>query len=554
MKKTSNSIFCTALLYAALCIIIPSSCTSGHKTGVKPVRNIILMIPDGTSSGVLSLTRWYRQQQDPESDPALATDPYICGMMRQYCSDAPIIESSAAITSYMTGHRVQGPNIGVYPASNPGQDLVHVCPDSCWQPLATVMEAAKILKHKSTGLVFTVYPAHATPAGTSAHVVSRRETGTILEQMASSGIDVVIGGGAKYMTGQVKNILEESGIAYQDRDVEAFRALESGRVWSLLGDKDMSYEIDRDKSAEPSLEEMTRKAISLLSADKNGFFLMVEGSKVDYVAHSNDAPALMAEYDAFDRAVAAALEFAEKDGSTTVIVIPDHGTSGVNAGDASYHGYSSKGLDSMFVDLPKVKASVWKLEEIIRNTPVAEIPDVFRKYTGTDLTPSELKEIRAAMGHSEDDYMKIQYSYNLQAVLSDLVKKRHHIGFVSGGHTSEDVFLAVYNPNGQRPEGIQEGTALAGYMCGLLGLDRTLDDLTSEIYVRSDVLLSGHDCKVDLKGDSPVLNVDNGALLLPSNRSYAIRNGEKLPLGSVTIYVRQNGNFYISRKVLDFLR
>ncbi|MGN1210513.1 MAG: alkaline phosphatase [Candidatus Cryptobacteroides sp.] len=553
MKKSPIWIICTALFYAVLCIIIPVSCTSCHKTDVKPVRNIILMIPDGTSSGILSLLRWYRQQQDPESDPALATDPYICGMMRQYCSDAPIIESSAAITSYMTGYRVQGPNIGVYPASNPGQDLVHVCPDSCWQPLATVMEAAKILKHKSTGLVFTVYPAHATPAGTSAHVVKRSDTRTILEQMASNGIDVVIGGGAKYMTEPVKRILEDSGIAYQDRDVESFRAFESGRVWSLLRDKDMSYEIDRDKSSEPSLEEMTRKAISLLSADKNGFFLLVEGSKVDYAAHSNDAPALIAEYDAFDRAVSAALEFAKNDGNTTVIVIPDHGTAGVNAGNASYHGYSSKGLDSMFVDLPKVKTSVWKLEEIIRNTPVNEIPSVFREYTGTDLTPSELKEIKAAIGHSEDDYMKIQYSYNLQAVLSDLIKKRHHIGFVSGGHTSEDVFLAVYNPNGQRPEGIHEGTALADYMCSLLGLDCTLDDLTSEIYVRSDMLLSGHECNVELKEDSPVLIVDNGALLLPANRSYALKNGEKIPLGSVTVYVRQNGNFYISKKVLELL-
>lgn len=552
MNRNRSLSICFTLFCVILCLF-PSSCVKDNEE-VKPVKNVILMIPDGTSSGVLSLVRWYREMQNPGQGEPLATDPYICGLLRQYCSDSPIVESSAAITAYMTGQRVQGPNIGVYPASNPGQDLVRVNPDSCWHPLATVMEAAKTVMHKSTGLVVTVYPAHATPAGTSAHVVKRGETRTILEQIASNGVDVVFGGGAKYMTDDVKEILEESGINYIDKDIEAFRSVGKAPVWSLFTDKDMSYEIDRDPSAEPSLEEMTRKAIELLSADKNGFFLLVEGSKVDYVAHSNDAPALMVEYDAFDRAVAAAMEFAKKDGNTTVIVVPDHGTAGVTAGDEHYHGYTEKGLDSLFLTLPQVKTSVSNLEKIISGTPKEKIPEVFKIWTGSDLSSSELKEIIGAMGHSEDDYMQIQYSYNLQGVLSDIMKKRSHIGFVSGGHTSEDLFLAIYNPRGERIEGVHEATELADYMCKLIGLPMSLNELTSQIYVDAAVLLEGHTLEVEGDEKHPVLNVDGGKLLLSAHRSYAVKDGEKVQLGSVTVHVRQNGKFYVSEKVLDLLK
>ena len=135
--------------------MIPVSCTRQDK--VKPTKNVILMIPDGTSTSVLSVVRWYRQHQNPQNGTVtLATDPYLCGLVRQNCSDSPIAASPAAMTSFMTGYKVQGSNLSVYPARNEGQDLVNVNADSTWQPLSTVMEAAKILGHKSTGLVVTV--------------------------------------------------------------------------------------------------------------------------------------------------------------------------------------------------------------------------------------------------------------------------------------------------------------------------------------------------------------------------------------------------------------
>lgn len=522
--------------------------------GVKPVKNVILMIPDGNSTSLLSVVRWYREYTDPQNGNAsLAIDPYLCGMVREQCSDSPVPESSAAISAYMTGQFVQGPNICIYPAAHPGQDIVSINPDSTWQPLATVMEGAKILKDKALGLVVTVKASHATPAGTTAHSVSRNDNRTIIRQIASNRVDVVFGGGLRYLDDEVKEILADNSIDVIEKDMDAFRAYDGEKVWALFTKGDMAYDCDRDTTAEPSLEEMTRKALKLLSKKRNGFFLMVEGSKIDYAAHGNDVGGLISEFDAFDKAVAAALDFARKDGNTTVIVVPDHGTSGVSMGDRRYTEYVKKGLDSIFVNVSGLNVSAAVMETRLRECAIADIPHVFKECTGMDLTPAELSCLVNAKDDVETNYMNINYSYNLQAEINRIIASHTHIGYVSGGHTAEDLFLAVYNPNGQCPTGLLRATELTDYMAAVAGLPISLKELTSRIFVRHDVLLEGRDYVVEGKDDKAVLNIGEGRLLVPANRSYVIRDGEKLPLASVSVYIKETGNFFISKEILDYL-
>ena len=547
MKSVKLTIFISLLAIA----MIPVSCTRQEK--VKPTKNVILMVPDGVSTSVLSLVRWYNQQKSPQNVTAtLATDPYLCGMVRQSCSDSPIPASPAAMTSFMTGYKVQGSNMSVYPSKNEGQDLVNVNADSTWQPLATVMEAAKILGHKSTGLVVTVTATHATPGATTAHTVSRSEHHDIIRQMASNRVDVIFGGGVDYMDDDVKSILEDNGITYIEKDVPAFRAVEKAPVWSLFAGEDMAFDLDRDTLAEPSLCEMTEKALSLLSKDKNGFFLMVEGSKVDYAAHSNDPMGIISEYDAFDKAVAVAMDFAKKDGNTTVIVVPDHGNSGMTLGNNDYKNYYKKGLDTAMAMLPQYKCTGEGLTGLILAQGVDRIRPIFREFTGIDLTPAEEKAVRESMANIEKDYMEVALSRNLKSVVTKILNAHVHFGYASGCHTSEDVFLAVYNPNGQVPMGWIDGTDLAGYMYGLLGVKGSLDELTSQIFVKSDVLLAGHETAVEGDKKAPVLVID-GKVRVPANRSYIEVDGQKKELASVSVYVPKNKNFYISREILNYL-
>ena len=547
MKSVKLTIFISLLAIA----MIPVSCTRQEK--VKPTKNVILMVPDGVSTSVLSLVRWYNQQKSPQNVTAtLATDPYLCGMVRQSCSDSPIPASPAAMTSFMTGYKVQGSNMSVYPSKNEGQDLVNVNADSTWQPLATVMEAAKILGHKSTGLVVTVTATHATPGATTAHTVSRSEHHDIIRQMASNRVDVIFGGGVDYMDDDVKSILEDNGITYIEKDVPSFRAVEKAPVWSLFAGEDMAFDLDRDTLAEPSLCEMTEKALSLLSKDKNGFFLMVEGSKVDYAAHSNDPMGIISEYDAFDKAVAVAMDFAKKDGNTTVIVVPDHGNSGMTVGNNDYKNYYKKGLDTAMAMLPQYKCTGEGLTGLIQAQGVDRICPIFKEFTGIDLTPAEEKAVRESMANIEKDYMEVALSRNLKSVVTKILNAHVHFGYASGCHTSEDVFLAVYNPNGQVPMGWIDGTDLAGYMYGLLGVKGSLDELTSQIFVKSDVLLAGHETAVEGDKKAPVLVID-GKVRVPANRSYIEVDGRKKELASVSVYVPKNKNFYISREILNYL-
>lgn len=547
MKSVKLTIFISLLAIA----MIPVSCTRQEK--VKPTKNVILMVPDGVSTSVLSLVRWYNQQKSPQNVTAtLATDPYLCGMVRQSCSDSPIPASPAAMTSFMTGYKVQGSNMSVYPSKNEGQDLVNVNADSTWQPLATVMEAAKILGHKSTGLVVTVTATHATPGATTAHTVARSEHHDIIRQMASNRVDVIFGGGVDYMDDDVKSILEDNGITYIEKDVPSFRAVEKAPVWSLFAGEDMAFDLDRDTLAEPSLCEMTEKALSLLSKDKNGFFLMVEGSKVDYAAHSNDPMGIISEYDAFDKAVAVAMDFAKKDGNTTVIVVPDHGNSGMTVGNNDYKNYYKKGLDTAMAMLPQYKCTGEGLTGLIQAQGVDRICPIFKEFTGIDLTPAEEKAVRESMANIEKDYMEVALSRNLKSVVTKILNAHVHFGYASGCHTSEDVFLAVYNPNGQVPMGWIDGTDLAGYMYGLLGVKGSLDELTSQIFVKSDVLLAGHETAVEGDKKAPVLVID-GKVRVPANRSYIEVDGQKKELASVSVYVPKNKNFYISREILNYL-
>lgn len=546
--KTLYFRFLLAAIILPLCL---ACCRQGE---VKPVKNIILMIPDGTSTAVLALQRWYYEHLDPqECQAALSFDPYYCGLVRNHCSNSPMPESSASMSAYMTGQLVQGPNLCVYPASTPEKDLIRVNPDSACQPLATVMEGARILAGKSIGAVATVDVTHATPAGTIGHSVSRNSRNIIIDQQASGQMDVLFGGGFKRMNDDVRAILEDNGIGYVESDAEAFRKYDGDRLWALFTRGDMSYEMVRDSLKEPSLAEMTEKAIDILSRNKKGFFLMVEGSKVDFVAHANDAAGILSEFGAFDRAVAAALDFARKDGNTAVIVVPDHGTAGVNFGDKHYHDYVKKGLDSLMVGLKDIKLTASLLEPILRKCPADDIPSLFREKTGIELNRNEYDALLASRGSSEDDYMKIAYSYNLQNEISKIIQKHTHIGFVSGGHTGEDLFLAVYNPNGQQPTGHLKATDLNDYMCRLAGLPVSLDELTSRIYVKHDVLLAGHSYEVEGEGSEAALVVDGGALRIPANRSYVLKGEEKIQLKSVSVYVPENGFFYISREILGLL-
>ncbi|MBP6611140.1 MAG: alkaline phosphatase, partial [Paludibacter sp.] len=188
-------------ILTSLFIVLVSS-TFVFSTKVKPTKNVIVMIPDGTSLSVLSASRWLKTYRNEGTK--LAVDPYICGTVSTFCSNAPIGDSAPTTSCYMTGIAAQAGNVSIYPVADSKNDLVKLNPDSAYQPLATILEAMKIEQKKAAGLVVTCEFPHATPADCASHTYSRKKYEIIAPQMAFNNLDVVIGGGNDFILDEMK--------------------------------------------------------------------------------------------------------------------------------------------------------------------------------------------------------------------------------------------------------------------------------------------------------------------------------------------------------------
>ena len=544
----------TAILAVIALTIASCCCPNQVNEEPAPTKNVILMIPDGTSTSVLALSRWYMRYMG-EKDFELNVDKHVCGLMSSISSNSIMSCSAPAMGGIVTGVPQRAGHLSVYPAPDPAQDIVEVDPSKTHQPLATIMEANRVEKGRSTGVVVTVDILHATPAACASHTTSRGDRKAIARQMASNGLDVAFGGGLGYMEETTREILEYNDITLIEKDINAFRDFDGTKAWALFEDEFLPYETDRDTATIPSLAEMTAKAIEILSKNKNGFFLMVEGSKVDYAGHANAPHSMITEFLAFDEAVGVALDFAKKDGNTTVIVVPDHGNSGVTGGKPTYKNYTSKGIDSVFVGMKNYKASYYKIAELLSQSDKKDFKPIFKEWTGIDLTDKEVNDLVNTRGKIEGDYMQVANSQNFQSTISKILLSRLNISCATTTHTTEDVFLAVYHPKGHIPHGIMTNSKVNEYMCKVSGLDTTLEELSEQYYSRHDVIFDGYDPQVIKDKECPRLEVTvkGRKIVVPAWRNSVTIDGTTYKTSTPSVYIKKNNSFYVSREILDLI-
>ncbi len=540
-------------LLIALCLLLFPVCAQNNSP--KPVKNVIVMIPDGTSIGVVSAARWYQIYNKLGGDK-LHIDPYFCGTVATYSSNAPIGDSAPTTSCYMTGIPQRTKNISIYPKADPVNDLYPIDPAMAYQPLATLLEAAKITQNKAAGMVFTCVFPHATPADCSSHYYARDKYEYLAPQIAYNNLDVVFGGGGKLITDDMKAHFKRTGTLLLDKDLNAFRKYNgNNKVWSIFADDALPYEFDRDTANIPSLGEMTRKAISLLSKNENGFFLMVEGSQVDWAAHANDVVGCITEFLAFDKAVEVAMEFARKNGETAVVIMPDHGNSGFTIGKRECKSYDTITLNEFFGTISTFKNTGKGIAEKLMKTPVGEIRESFKEQTGIELTDEELATIVKNQSKTESDYMNVANSSNVISSTIKIINSRSCFGFTTGGHTGEEVFLAAYHPQGTLPMGMWRNYEINRYLSELLGLKISLPDLTQKIYAKHTDVFAGLSCEIKDKAGFPILIVKKGknTLEVPAFKSVAYLNGKPFDLGSVTVYIDKNDTFYLPGILADKL-
>ncbi len=513
---------------------------------VRPVKNVIMMIPDGTSVGVYSAARWFKYYNGMEDK--LNIDPYFTGTVTTFSSNAPIGDSAPTGSTYATGVLQQSGNVAIHPEVSEN-DLFPVDASRTYQPAATILEASKIEKKKAVGLVVTCEFPHATPADFSAHHYNRGNYKALAPQIAYQNLDVMFGGGNGILTDDIKKHFAKNRTTLIQNDKEALLNYNAtGKVWALFGERALPYNIDRNPDKVPSLAEMTEKALEVLSKNENGFFLMVEGSQVDWAAHANDAATMIDEYLAFDEAVGKAMAFAEKDGNTVVVVAADHGNSGFTIGTRDCPGYDKLSIEQLFGTVSKYQLSANGLESILVNTKPDDIKAVFKQYTDIDITDEELETLLASKNYKEADYMKVGTSNNLAHNIVNILNSRTCFGFTTGGHTGEEVLLASYHPQGDVLKGHVKNTELNQYLQKVSGLEISLQELSDKIFAKHNEVFAGLQYSIDKKDpDFPVLRVKKGknSLEVKAFSSVATLNGKPFDIGSVTVYIDKNDTFYL---------
>ena len=281
--------------------------------------NIILFIGDGMGVSHITAGKIARGNINLERFSSV-------GLVTTHSASRLITESAAASTALATGYKTNNRAISISVDK---------------QPLKTLFEYAKEMD-KSIGVVVTKSVTGATPAAFLAHAEDRRQHADIAEQIANSDIDVLFGGGWAHFVPNSnegskrkdqKNLLTvlETRMPVIFNDDELSAHTESPKLAALLAPGNLPKAHNRDYS----LSRLTRIALDILSRNRNGFVLMVEGSQIDSAAHDHDPQYLIAELIDFDDAVGTGLDFAQKNGRTLIVVTADHETGGLAVHDGS---------------------------------------------------------------------------------------------------------------------------------------------------------------------------------------------------------------------------
>lgn len=367
----------------------PSPTTEPYPTfhNNKKVRNIIFCIGDGMGLGQIALARM--KAAGPSGTLYMERMPVV-GFFWTHSADALVTDSAAAGTALASGVKTNNGMLGMTPDGTSYQ---------------AILEAAQA-KGMATGLVVTSTISHATPAAFASHVTSRKMQDKIAEQLIANKVNVLFGGGQEYFLprssgkskrNDEKNLIEEAkeaGYLYI-QTAEELKTAQHTHILGLFQPGPLTT-----VAPEPSLAELTAKAIDILNHEgkshkKRGFFMMVEGSQIDWACHDNDAARTIRQTLLFDQAVKAAIDFAQKDKHTLVVVTADHETGGLTItggnlkGDELDVNWSTGGHSAMPVPVYALGPKADVFAGTYDNT---EVPRKFAKILGISPFPKAVSD------------------------------------------------------------------------------------------------------------------------------------------------------------------
>ncbi len=444
--KTRSRLRTIALLLVVGILLLPATGLAAQ------AKNIILMIGDGMGPSHFGAAWLY-------SNRILGKELRMVEVMKSGrtayvvndTADAIVTESAAAATQIACGVRVPARAVGMGPDGK--------------TPCQTVLELAKA-KGMATGLVTTSGITDATPAAFAAHVPHRSDEVSVAAQELQFGVDVLMGGRKQFFLPEAqggkrkdgRNLLDEArGAGYAVVSTASeLQSASGGKILGLFNMGNMGFEIDRAKTAEPSLAEMAAKTLAVLAMNPKGFFVMIEGGRIDHAAHRNDAAATIRDTLAFDEAVGVALDFQRLNPDTLLIVTADHETGGM-----ALIGHSKDSKEYVGIDLSAIQKAQTSMELIVEElgkTPTPEkIREVVKRHLAVEITEDEAKIV------ANDTIRKLDpsnYSYATLHSLAFVLRPYLRVGWASQTHTASPLFAFGSGPGSEELVGFRHNTEL----------------------------------------------------------------------------------------------
>lgn len=409
----------------------------------KKAKNIILLVSDGMSTGTLNMADLYLSRKNGVGSNwlQLYKDNRVSRALMDTASASSIVtDSAAASSSWGGGFRVKNGTLNYSPEGKPNLPI--------WQKFK--------MAGKMAGCVTTVPITHATPAGFCVNSKSRNGQEEIAEIYLEQGFDIMMGGGEKYFDPSARKDKKDMFAAFKEKGyqvvktrAEMMNASNEKPVLGVFDEDALPYAIDRNsdeklKEKIPTLAEMAQKAIDRMKNHPKGFVLQVEAGKVDWAAHGNDIGGLIYDQVAFDEAVKVAIDFAEKDKNTLVIITTDHG----NANPGVIYG---KNANENFDSIQKyTHTNEWLLNNIHSDSTVSQVKEVVDFANGSAIVEDDAKKVLSYYDglHKEEgglyNYKKLPFR-----AFAEMQQKTNSVGWISMDHSADYVELAVFGPGSQ---------------------------------------------------------------------------------------------------------
>jgi alkaline phosphatase len=438
-------------------------------------KNIIYMVADGMALQTVSMADQYLHLVEGKHGYwrwLLDQDFATHALQDTRSLSSVVTDSAAAASAWGSGRHVWNGMINMFPGGT---------------KLTTINELMRGIGMK-TGLVTTTTITHATPSGFSIQILQRDLERLIAEQHLTTNVDVLMGGGDKFFSANPDKGLDDLYPKFAAKGYTVMKnrsemlAAKGTKFLGIFSSGHIPYTVDQKHDASlqavtPTLAEMTQFAIDRLKGSKEGFLLQVEGGRVDHAGHTNDAAALIHDQIAFEQAMKVAIDFAQKDGETLVVITTDHACGGPSlngAGDEYFD--STAGLKSV----ASFAGSYDSLEKAWGKAPKdTDIQDVVYAKYRVRLSAEESAAVRDAIS-GRSPFRLNSFMGSWRATLAQVLGNTSKIGFTSTNHSSDHVLMTAMGPGREMFSGFVPNVAVFDRLLALRGLKHSNPTMSFE--------------------------------------------------------------------------